>query len=82
MTRAALTLFAAVLVLPGQNLTKPPMSSIHEETFHGRRAWVLQNGLMRVTVLAGGGHIAEVRLLSDDPQKNVNPMRVAALRDD
>ncbi len=52
------------------------MPSTHEETFHGRRAWVLSNGLMRVSVLAGGGHIAEVRLLSDDPNKNVNPMRV------
>jgi len=51
-------------------------SSIHEETFHGRRAWVLSNRLMRVSVLSGGGHIAEVRLLSDDPKKNVNPMRV------
>src|SRR4051794_25763968 len=76
MTRAALTLLTAALVLPGQKLTKPPMSSIHEETFHGRRAWVLENGVMRVSVLAGGGHIAEVRLLSDDPLKNVNPMRV------
>jgi catechol 2,3-dioxygenase-like lactoylglutathione lyase family enzyme len=59
-----------------QDLTKIPMTSIHEETFHGRRAWVLSNGLMRVSVLAGGGHIAEVRLLSDDPKKSVNPMRV------
>lgn len=50
--------------------------SLQEETFHGRRAWVLSNGLMRVSVLSGGGHIAEVRLLSDDPRKNLNPMRV------
>ena len=52
------------------------MPSIHEETFHGRRAWVLSNGLIRVAVLAGGGHIAEVRLLSADPKKSVNPLRV------
>ena len=58
------------------NTTKLSMPSIHEEKFEGRRAWVLSNGLIRVSVLAGGGHIAEVRLLSDDPKQNVNPMRV------
>ena len=59
-----------------QDLTKIPMSTIREETFSGRQAWVLANGWMRVSLLAGGGHIAEVRLLSDDPKKNLNPMRV------
>lgn len=57
-------------------LQPPKTVSVTEETFHGRRAWVLSNGLIRVTLLAGGGHIAEIRLLSDDPKKNVNPMRV------
>ncbi len=31
---------------------------------------------MRVSLLRGGGHIAEVRLRSNDPRINVNPMRV------
>lgn len=59
-----------------QSTNKISMPSIHEEKFEGRRAWVFSNGLIRVSVLAGGGHIAEVRLLSDDPRQNVNPMRV------
>jgi catechol 2,3-dioxygenase-like lactoylglutathione lyase family enzyme len=59
-----------------QDLTKIPKATIHEETFSGRHAWVLDNGWMRVSLLAGGGHIAEIRLLSDDPKKNLNPMRV------
>ena len=42
-----------------QDLTKIPMSSVTEETFHGRRAWVLSNGWIRVSVLAGGGHLGE-----------------------
>ncbi len=50
--------------------------TVTEEMFHGRHAWVLSNGLMRVSVLSGGGHIAEIRLISGDPKKNVNPMRV------
>lgn len=32
-------------------------------TFRGRRAEQLDNGLVRVTVLAGGGHIAEIALV-------------------
>jgi catechol 2,3-dioxygenase-like lactoylglutathione lyase family enzyme len=59
-----------------QDLTKIPKAAIHEETLSGRKAWVLANGWMRVSLLEGGGHIAEVRLLSDDPKKNLNPMRV------
>jgi len=43
---------------------------------HGRDAYVLSNGLIRVSALRGAGHIAELRLLSDDPKKAVNPMRV------
>lgn len=44
--------------------------------FAGREAWILENGVMRVAVLRGGGHIAEVRLISTDPRASVNPMRV------
>lgn len=47
-----------------------------EEMLHGRAAWVLDNGLIRVSVLRGGGHIAEVRLVSRDPKAAINPMRV------
>jgi len=39
-------------------------------TFRGRRAARLENGRLRVTVLAGGGHIAEISRL-DQP---VNPL--------
>ncbi len=59
-----------------QDLTKIPMSSVTEEIFQGRRAWVISNGWIRVSVLAGGGHLGEIRLLSSDPKKSVNPMRV------
>jgi catechol 2,3-dioxygenase-like lactoylglutathione lyase family enzyme len=59
-----------------QDLTKIPPATITEEVFQGRHAWVLSNGWMRVSLLAGGGHIAEARLLSGDPKRDVNPMRV------
>jgi hypothetical protein len=47
-----------------------------EEQLHGRRAFVVQNGRMRLGVLPGGGFIGEARLVSPDPKKNVNVMRV------
>lgn len=49
---------------------------LSEQMLHGRPAWVLQNGSMRVAVLKGGGHIAEVRQITGDARRDVNPMRV------
>lgn len=50
--------------------------SFKEGKLHGRHAYVLENGKMRVSALQGGGHLAEIRLKSDDPQKSINPLRV------
>src|SRR5437899_6159317 len=54
----------------------PP--SITETTYHGKSAWALTNGLLNVTVIADGGHIAEMRLISDDPKVSINPMWIPA----
>ena len=51
-------------------------AAFHEDKLHGRRAFVLENGRMRLSTLPGGGFIGEVRFQSDDPKKSVNPMRV------
>lgn len=66
----ALAFFVLAALLPAQE------PAFREESLHGRRAWVLDNGLMRVATLPGGGFIGEVRLDSADPRKSVNPMRV------
>jgi hypothetical protein len=63
-------LLLTALVLHAQ----PP--KITEEKVYGRQAWVLSNGLIRVALLKGGGHIAEVRQSTGDPKRDVNPMRV------
>jgi hypothetical protein len=47
-----------------------------DQEFHGRRAWVIDTGAIRVTLIQQGGHIAEVRHLGDDPQISVNPMYI------
>ncbi len=65
-----LLLIAATWTCLAQPLT------VKEELFHNRTAWVLNNSLIRVSLLRGGGHIAEVRLVSTDPAKSINPMRV------
>ena len=59
-----------------QDLTKIPQARFLEQKVNGRDAYVLDNGWMRVSLLRGGGHIAEVRLQSGDQKKDVNPMRV------
>src|SRR5437868_6319018 len=48
--------------------------SISEMKFHGQPAWSISNGLIHLTVMAQGGHIAEMRLISGDPKASINPM--------
>ena len=66
--------FAFVLALP----VAAPLwgQTVRVEKFHGRQAWVLENEEIRVSVLRGGGHIAEVRFRSGEERRTVNPMRV------
>ncbi len=65
-----LALSLAALTLPAQQL------KILEEKVYNRDAWILSNGLIRVALLKGGGHIAEVRQTTGDPRRDINPMRV------
>ncbi len=41
----------------------------HTEKLHGREAYVLENGVLRLAALRGGGHLAEIRFVSPDPRK-------------
>jgi len=52
-----------------------------EPNIYGRPGWVLENGNMRVGLLRGGGHIAEVRLISGNPRLSINPMFIPAAGD-
>ncbi len=45
-------------------------------TFHDRKAWRLENDRLRVTVLTGGGHIAELTLKNPSGGREVNPLWV------
>ncbi len=49
---------------------------ITEEKFAGRDAYVLTNGKMRVSMVAGGGFLGEIRLTTGDGKRDINPMRV------
>lgn len=51
-------------------------SAVRLETVHGRQAYVIENGKLRLSALRGGGHIAEIRLLTSDPKLGVNPLYV------
>lgn len=78
-SRTALVLLSA-LAAPAQRLTvhtpSPRPVELKQEKVAGREAWVLDNGLFRIAALRGGGHLAEVRLVSEDPRKSLNPMRI------
>jgi len=50
--------------------------ALRQETLHGRQAYVLDNGRIRVAALRGGGHLAEIRFVSPDARRSINPMRV------
>jgi hypothetical protein len=50
--------------------------TLTDAVYQGRAGWALENGLIRVVILRGGGHIAEVRQMMGDARRDVNPMRV------
>ena len=59
-------------------LTVPALAqtpTVREESnIYGRPGWVLENGTIRVGLLRGGGHIAELRLVSTNSRLSMNPM--------
>lgn len=67
---------ALVLIMLTATTHAQSPTLLAEQEFHGRSAWVIQNGTIRVTLIQAGGHIAEVRLLGEDPQLTLNPMYV------
>ena len=59
----------------GATVASAQTPAVREEpNIHGRPGWVLENGKVRIGLLRGGGHIAEVRLVSANPRLSINPM--------
>ncbi len=51
----------------GGTVVHDDRGGVHDDReFQGRRAWVVENGRLEVTLLRGGGHIASIRLLTGD----------------
>jgi hypothetical protein len=65
-----------LLSLAALRQSSPSEVEFREARVHGRHAYILENGLIRVAALRGGGHLGDVRLLSPDPKTGINPMRV------
>jgi hypothetical protein len=72
-----LLLFATATPADAQSGTVTPSADIY-----GRPGWVLENGTIRVSLLRGGGHIAELRLVSTNPRLSINPMFIPSPRPD
>lgn len=65
--------FSGAMVLRGQ-------VKASESKVNGREAVSLENMLIRVSMLTGGGYLGELRLKSSDPMKGINPMRTPHYR--
>jgi hypothetical protein len=65
-----------VLAVAGGSAQSPAANVRVDANIHGRAGWVLENGKIRVSLLRGGGHIAGVRLLTDNPRLGIDPMYV------
>ncbi|HLK61512.1 MAG TPA: hypothetical protein VKU00_33495 [Chthonomonadaceae bacterium] len=50
-----------------------PAGAQQAGTYHGRKAWTLQNDQIQVIIIPGGGHIASLTLRSG-PAANLNPL--------
>jgi len=55
------------------NMSEP---TLQLEDIHGRQAYTLENGRLHVSALRGGGHLVDIRLLTDNPQAAINPFYV------
>lgn len=72
---------ALVLLVGGATGSFAQTATVREDAnIYGRPGWIIENGRMRVALLRGGGHIAEVRLLSPNPRLSMNPMFIPAPR--
>ena len=72
-----LMLFVTAIPARAQSGTVTPSGDIY-----GRPGWVLENGTIRVSLLRGGGHIAELRLVSTNPRLALNPLFIPSPRPD
>ena len=52
----------------------PAATRIAGTMLHGRQALAMNNGLLSLAVLPGGGFIGDVRLVSRDPRLDISPM--------
>ena len=48
--------------------------SLTKTKLEGREAYTLQNDKMRISMLTGGGYIAELSLISSDQKESINPL--------
>jgi hypothetical protein len=73
--RRVLSAAGSALLVPAAIRAETPVL-IREGTLHGREALIIANGSLSLSVLPGGGFIADIHLISDDAALNLSPLRV------
>jgi hypothetical protein len=74
--RTSLLLLGIVFAAAAASAQAPAVRE--DANIYGRPGWVLENGTIRVGLLRGGGHIAELRLISTNERLSINPMFLPA----
>ena len=64
----------ALVVFAGTIASAQSPTVREDANIYGRPGWVLETGTLRIVLLRGGGHIAELRLVSTNPRLSINPM--------
>ncbi len=73
MRTPLLLITTLVMGMPVASLANAPVVS-GNQMINGRIGWVIESDRMRIGLLQGGGHIAELRLKSADPRLAINPL--------
>jgi hypothetical protein len=72
-------LFAAMTAVALGTAASAQTPSVRaDQDVHGRKGWVLDNGKLHVGIVQGGGHIAEISMVSSNPKLAINPMFIPA----
>ena len=76
MKLAILAILLGTLCAPPAFAQAPTVRA--DQDVHGRQGWVLENGRIHVAIVQGGGHIAEISMISANPTLSINPMFIPA----
>jgi len=68
--------FAIAFVAASSTVAAQTPTLQADQDVQGRKAWVIETNRIHIALLQNGGHMAEIRLISDNPRLGISPMYV------